>query len=467
MPENILLIDFGSTYTKVTAVDLAGEKLLGTAQSHTTVTSDIGEGFQAALALLESRAGKLAYSARYACSSAAGGLRMCACGLVPGLTAKAARLAALGAGAKVEKTYSYRLTGADIAEMERMHPDILLLTGGTDGGDTECILANARAIANSALTCPVVLAGNRVCAEECAEILRDKRVYVTDNVMPRFNELAIKPAQECIRSVFMERIISAKGLGDAQRLLDGVVMPTPAAAHAALELLARGCPEEEGLGELVAVDLGGATTDVYSMSTGDARQPNTIVSGLVEPYAKRSVEGDIGMRYSALGILENAGAQRIAALAGMEPGEVEAQIGALVKNVRALPENEAGMRLEEALASLAVEIALARHAGTLESVYTPMGWAYVQAGKDLREVEKLVFTGGALINAHGVAGIAAHALYHKEQPMSLRPLRLEVLLDRRYILSAMGLLSAAHPAAALRILKKELISYGSVQSETL
>lgn len=467
MPENILLIDFGSTYTKVTAVDLAGEKLLGMAQSHTTVTTDIGEGFEAALALLESRAGKLAYAARYACSSAAGGLRMCACGLVPGLTAKAARLAALGAGARVEKTYSYRLTGADIAEIERMRPDILLLTGGTDGGDTACILANARAIAGSALLCPIVIAGNRDCAEECADLLRDKRVYVTGNVMPRFNELDIKPAQDCIRAVFMERIISAKGLGDAQRLLDGVVMPTPAAVHAALELLARGCPGEEGLGELVAVDLGGATTDVYSMSSGEARQPNTVVSGLVEPYAKRSVEGDIGMRYSALGILENAGAGRVAALAGMDSGEAEARVGALVKNVRALPESEADMRLEEALAALAVEIALTRHAGTLESVYTPVGWAYVQSGKDLREVEKLVFTGGALINAKDIAGIASRALYDKKQPMSLRPQRLTVLLDGRYILSAMGLLSAAHPAAALRILKKELISYGSVQPETL
>ena len=465
MAEPVLLIDFGSTYTKATAIDLREERLLGTAQSYTTVQTDIGEGLSHALALLESRTGKLGFIARYACSSAAGGLNMCACGLVPALTGKAAKLAALGAGAKVGKTYSYQLTGADILELERIGPDILLLTGGTDGGDHACILHNARAIAQSRLACPIVLAGNRGCAEECATILAGKRVYVTANVMPRFNELDIKPAQECIRSIFMEQIIRAKGLSGAQSLLDGIVMPTPAAAHRALELLAKGCADEPGLGELMAIDLGGATTDVYSMSGGEPRQPNTFISGLIEPYAKRSVEGDIGMRYSVLGILEIAGRERIAALSGLAPEEAEVRVRAFAADTAYLPQCEEDVRLDGALASLAVGIAATRHAGTLESVCTPMGWSYVQTGKDLRDITKLVFTGGALIRSKSVARIAAHVLYNKEQPMSLRPIRAEVLVDGQYILAAMGLLCAAHPAAALRILKKELTSYGFVQQE--
>ena len=465
MAEPVLLIDFGSTYTKITAVDIREERLLGTAQSYTTVQTDIGEGLSHALAALERRAGKLDFTARYACSSAAGGLNMCACGLVPALTGKAAKLAALGAGAKVAKCYSYQLTGADILELERIRPDILLLTGGTDGGDSACILHNARIIEQSALACPIVLAGNRSCAEECEKLLAGKRVYVTANVMPRFNELDIKPAQECIRSIFMERIVCAKGLSAAQSLLDGIVMPTPAAAHQALELLSTGCADEPGLGELMAIDLGGATTDVYSMSGGEPRQPNTFVSGLIEPYAKRSVEGDIGMRYSVLGILESAGRERIAALSGFTPEVAEVRVRALASDPKYLPQSEQDVRLDDALASLAAEIASMRHAGTLESVCTPMGWSYVQTGKDLREVTKLVFTGGALIRSKSVAQIAAHALYIKEQPMSLRPMRAEVLVDGQYILAAMGLLSAAHPAAALRILKKELTSYGFVQQE--
>ncbi len=465
MAEPVLLIDFGSTYTKITAVDLCEERLLGTAQSDTTVQTDIGEGLSRALASLERQTGKLDFSARYACSSAAGGLNMCACGLVPALTGKAAKLAALGAGAKVKKCYSYQLTGADIQELERISPDILLLTGGTDGGDGACILHNAQMIAQSALACPIVLAGNRSCAEECEKLLSGKRVYVTANVMPRFNELDIKPAQECIRSIFMERIVCAKGLSGAQSLLDGIVMPTPAAAHRALELLSKGCTEEPGVGELMAVDLGGATTDVYSMSGGEPRQTNTFINGLVEPYAKRSVEGDIGMRYSVLGILESAGRERIAALAGLVPEDAEARVRALAADPKCLPQSEEDARLDRALASLAVESASTRHAGTLERVCTPVGWSYVQTGKDLRDVTKLVLTGGALIRAKSIAQIAAHALYNKEQPMSLRPMRAEVLLDERYILAAMGLLGAFHPGTALRILKKELTSYGVVQQE--
>ena len=130
----ILLIDFGSTYTKVTAVDVDSETILGTAQSYTTVQSDILNGLNNALALLRETIGPVEFSGQYACSSAAGGLRMVAIGLVPELTANAARQASLGAGAKVIKTYSYGLTEGDLAEIDRIAPDICLLTGGTDGG---------------------------------------------------------------------------------------------------------------------------------------------------------------------------------------------------------------------------------------------------------------------------------------------------------------------------------------------
>ena len=131
----VLLIDFGSTFTKLTAVDLDSERLLGTAQAYTTVETGIHEGFQKGLALLEEETGPLVYEETYACSSAAGGLRMIAVGLVPDLTGKAARLASLGAGAKVLKVYGFELTGSDVAEIEAARPDIILLVGGTDGGN--------------------------------------------------------------------------------------------------------------------------------------------------------------------------------------------------------------------------------------------------------------------------------------------------------------------------------------------
>ena len=131
----ILMIDFGSTNTKVTAVDLDEQKVLGTAASYTTVQTDVNDGLNNALKLLSEKIGDLEYEHRYACSSAAGGLKMISCGLVPELTAEAARQASLGAGAKVMKVYSYQMTEDDAEEIQQLKPDIFLLTGGTDGGN--------------------------------------------------------------------------------------------------------------------------------------------------------------------------------------------------------------------------------------------------------------------------------------------------------------------------------------------
>ena len=142
----VLLIDFGSTYTKVTAVDTDEPRLLGTANSYTTVQTDINNGLADALRKLEQTTGRLNFSARFAASSAAGGLRMLASGLVPELTAEAAKTASLGAGAKVLKTFAFKLTEDDAEEIKRLSPDIFLLCGGTDGGNTDTVIHNAKEI---------------------------------------------------------------------------------------------------------------------------------------------------------------------------------------------------------------------------------------------------------------------------------------------------------------------------------
>ena len=315
----ILMIDFGSTNTKVTAVDLDSETLLGTAAAYTTVQTDVGEGLQEAMRKLEEKIGKLDFAERYACSSAAGGLKMISSGLVPELTAEAARQAALGAGAKVMKVYSYELTEDDAEEIEALRPDIFLLTGGTDGGNKDNIIQNAQVLAECKADFPVVLAGNRTAARTCEKILTEagRQVIRCENVMPKFNELNIGPAQAKIREIFLDRIIKAKGLSQASQLISGIMMPTPAAVLAAMELLSRGTRSEKGLGELVAVDVGGATTDIYSMTDGAPDRAGTILKGLPEPYAKRTVEGDIGMRYSAAGIAEAVGIPMLSQLSGL------------------------------------------------------------------------------------------------------------------------------------------------------
>ena len=457
----ILLIDFGSTYTKLTAVDVESETLLGTAASYTTVQTDINEGLEAGLQLLEEKTGKLIYEKCYACSSAAGGLRMITSGLVPELTGEAAKLASLGAGAKVVGIYAFQLTEDDLEDICQAKPDIFLLVGGTDGGNTECILHNARMLASIEPKFPIVVAGNRTAARECQRILKNCEVYVCPNVMPKFGVLQIEPTQKQIREIFLNKIIQAKGLSKAAELLSDIMMPTPAAVLQAMELLAKGCEGEPGIGDLVAVDVGGATTDVYSIADGMPEHMNTVYKGLPEPYAKRTVEGDIGMRYSIQGIVDAAGLDRISQLSGLTKERVVELEEDLKQHTDKVPGGDEELEaLDSALASMAIEEAVSRHAGTIEETYTMMGQTFVQSGKNLTKVKQIVVTGGSLIHTKRTEEIAAHALYSPAQPASLRPKAADVWVDRTYILAAMGLLSSYYPKTALRIMKKELEYHG-------
>ena len=457
----VLLIDFGSTYTKLTAVDVEGEQILGTAQSYTTVQTDINDGLTNALRLLEEKTGKLEFAETFACSSAAGGLRMVASGLVPELTSEAAKLASLGAGAKIVGLYSFQMTEEDMEEILVLKPDIFLLVGGTDGGNTACIEHNAQMLASIHPTFPIVIAGNRNSARKCQQILADCETYVCPNVMPKFGTLNIEPTQKQIREIFLNRIIQAKGLSAAAQLLSDIMMPTPSAVMQAMQLLSEGCEGELGIGDLVAVDVGGATTDIYSMADGMPEAMNTVYKGIPEPFGKCTVEGDIGMRYSVQGIVEAVGAQRVSQLSGIAPQRVEELVSWLREHTDSVPDgNEELERLDHALASMAIETAVARHAGTMEETYTMMGLTFVQSGKNLTRVKQIVVTGGSLIHTKHTADIAKHALYSPAQPGSLRPKQADIWVDRKYILAAMGLISTRYPQVALRIMKKELEHYG-------
>ena len=462
----VLLIDFGSTYTKVTAVDLESQQLLGTADSYTTIQTDVGEGLANALEKLHAKIGPMEYTARYACSSAAGGLRMITSGLVPELTAEAARQASLGAGAKVLKVYSFQLTEDDIQEIMAIKPDIFLLVGGTDGGNVEVILHNAKMLASADFDFPVIIAGNRTAARECERILAGHEVHIVENVMPKFGVLNIEPARLKIREIFLNKIIQAKGLSKAAELINGILMPTPSAVMKAMRLLSEGCEDESGIGDLIAVDVGGATTDIYSMADGMPGDASTVYKGLPEPYDKRTVEGDIGMRYSIRGIVEAAGLPKICQLSGLDKKRVEELIDTLCEHTDMIPEPGSDLeKLDFALASMAIETAVARHAGSMEETYTLMGLTYVQSGKDLRRVRQVIVTGGSLIRTARTAEIASHALYSPAAPMSLRPMKADIRVDRKYILAAMGLLSEYDPTTALRIMKKEL-EYNGYSEQT-
>ena len=459
--KNILLIDFGSTYTKLTAVDVEAEEILGTAASFTTIETDINDGLTNGMKILEEKLGKLEYEACYACSSAAGGLRMVTSGLVPELTGEAAKLASLGAGAKVVGIYAFQLTEDDVEDIKKLNPDIFLLVGGTDGGNTECIIHNAKIIAGMKPDFPVVIAGNRNAARECERILEGFETHVCPNVMPKFGKLEIEPTQKKIREIFLNRIIQAKGLSRAAELLSDIMMPTPAAVLQAMELLSKGTENEHGIGDLVAVDVGGATTDVYSIADGMPEHMNTVYKGLPEPYAKRTVEGDIGMRYSIQGVVDVATPRKIAELSGLSEERALELVDFLKQNKDKTPDGDKELvALDYALASSAIEEAVRRHAGSIYETYTMMGQTFVQEGKNLTKVKEIVVTGGSLIHTEKTEEIASHALFSPTHPESLRPRKANVWVDRSYILAAMGLLSSYYPDVALRIMKKELEYHG-------
>ncbi len=315
---------------------------------------------------------------------------------------------------------------------------------------------------------PIVIAGNRSAARECERILEGFEVYVCPNVMPKFGTLNIEPTQSRIREIFLNRIVSAKGLSKAAELLSDIMMPTPAAVLQATKLLADGYDGELGIGELVAVDVGGATTDVYSIADGMPEHMNTVYKGLPEPYAKRTVEGDIGMRYSIGGIVDAAGIERISELSGLGKGRVTELVEDLKQNTDKVPGGDSELEaLDFALASCAVKEAVTRHAGTIGETYTMMGLTYVQEGKNLTKVKQIVVTGGSLIHTKRTEQIASFAQFDAREPQSLRPKSANVWVDRTYILAAMGLLSSYYPKAALRIMKKELEYHGYSEQTNL
>ena len=264
-----LLVDFGSTYTKVTAIDLEAEEVLGTAQSSTTIEDDVRIGMNKALAELEKQTGLKPedYVDKYSCSSAAGGLKMISIGLVPALTLEAATRAAYGAGAKVVGGYGFELSNSEVRKIVDEHCDIVMLAGGTNGGNKAVILHNAEKLAASDIECPILVCGNSSVQDDVQEILESagKKVYVTDNVLPSVDEVNVGPAQEVIRDIFVKHITKAKGLDKAIEFIGRDIIPTPKATLNAAELLAEGTPHEKGMGSVLILEIGGATINVHSV----------------------------------------------------------------------------------------------------------------------------------------------------------------------------------------------------------
>jgi uncharacterized protein (TIGR01319 family) len=467
-----ILIDFGSTFTKVTAVDLTQARVIGGSQSPSTVSTDVREGLLRALTLLHEKHSVfdespknlsiLAGKTVLASSSAAGGLRIAVVGNVPGLTVEAANQAALGAGAKVVGSTAFKLSAERIREIEILRPDMILLTGGVDGGDSETILHNAGVLGRSALAIPIVVAGNQVAAQEVCHTLeqRGKEVRLVDNVMPRSGTLAVESAREEIRKLFMERITHAKGLDQVKEFV-AVVLPTPMAVLEGLRLGADGTAEEKGWGDMLVVDVGGATTDVHSIGYGHPAGENVIAQGLAESYAKRTVEGDLGIRFNAMTILNRVGLDKLAEDLDQDFSKYSVSVDALRNYIEQIshetgtvPQAQWHFAADAVLARAAVDLAVARHVGRRERVVAREGEAWVHSGKDMRDTHTLIGTGGVFIYNSFADYILTQSPATDDRVQTLRPRNPSRFLDSSYLLYAVGLLSQDHPDVALRLFKR-------------
>lgn len=452
--DKILLIDFGSTFTKVVYVDLSSNEIIAQAKHFSTVSTDITIGLKSCFKSISDSLGTdhLEISDALACSSAAGGLRIACIGFVPEYSMEAAHLAALGAGAKVVGCFSYEITRRELEQIEKQYPDIILLTGGTDGGDKKVIVHNAKMLASREWKdTTIIVAGNKSAADDLDEIFNacPFRVIYTKNVMPELGRLDVDPCNNEVRDLFINNIIQAKGIGKAKALIKNVLMPTPSAVLEAARLLSEGRGDEKGLGELMIVDVGGATTDVHSIADGKPRDGVVLYQGIPEPYVKRTVEGDLGLKYNIDTLV------RLAKEKGFSP-DIE-ETACRFHDQGFTPMKKEEVDCHSLLSRLAVDIAVGRHVGRIEVRYTPMGELLIQHGKDFSTIACIIGTGGAILFAKDPYEIMKAGLFKETEPYILRPKSPEFYLDAEYILYAGGLLGQLDPEKALHFMKRYLL----------
>ena len=437
MPEVALCLDVGSTFTKGAAVDLNTGELLGTAEHRTTSDTDVLDG----VAVLRAELRVPSDAATYACSSAGGGLRLAVVGYEREISAEAGRRVALSAGARVVHVSAGRLDRAARAELAAARPDVILLTGGTDGGERSVLLHNAASLAAGRPRIPVVLAGNSAVRDEAAELLAVRRrvVLPTANVLPDIGAIDPGPARATIRRVFLQHVIGGKGLSRGPRFARLVSAVTPDAVLTGVALLGEMVrTRDAGARGVVVVDVGGATTDVYSALT-----PEDARSAVAPLWDRRTVEGDLGMRWSAPSLVAAAESERLDAQGLAAPAAARAAA------VDVLPATAAERAIDARLGGLAAIIALRRHVRA-ES-------AYDEGSVSAEGADVVVLSGGVFrhLDPAGRAGVVDVLRGDRGGARAVLD-RARIVVDDDYVLAPAGLLVASHPQAARRLLESLL-----------
>lgn len=449
---NLLVAEIGSTTTVVNAFDGIGSpcpKLLGQGQAATSVLEgDVNIGLKNAIDDLARnlKVEEIIYDELIATSSAAGGLRMTVHGLVYDMTVKAAREAALGAGANIKSVTSGRLRKSDLTKIKEINPNIILIAGGVDYGERDTALHNAELIAEMDLGVPVIYAGNIENHEEVKELFEDKKseLYIVENVYPKIDQLNIEPTRKVIQQVFEKHIVHAPGMKKVRDMVNGPIMPTPGAVMEAAKLL------YEEIGDLMVIDVGGATTDVHSVTEGSEEINRILINP--EPLAKRTVEGDLGVYVSMPNVVNLIGKEKLAEELNITLDELEE----VIEIHAPIPRAEIDIRFTEVLTYHAVINAVKRHVGSFRNIYGPGGKKTVAEGKDLTGVKYIIGTGGALTRLPNRVSIMNQIPLSNKGNELLPTKEAKVLVDNNYIMASLGVMSTKYPETALKLLKESL-----------
>ena len=455
MKIDVLVAEIGSTTTVVNAFDhLESDSpvFLGQGQAPTSVKEgDVNIGLQAAIEDMKKNLHieneKLEYTNMLATSSAAGGLRMTVHGLVYDMTVKAAKEAALGAGANIHLITAGKLSKVDMIKLDRIKPNIILIAGGVDYGERETALYNSELIAASDLNIPVIYAGNIAVADDVKLIFetysKEKNLHIVPNVYPKIDILNIEPTREVIQDVFEKHITEAKGMEKIREMVNGPIIPTPGAVMKASKIL------KDEIGDLVTIDVGGATTDIHSVTEGTEKVNKILVEP--EPVAKRTVEGDLGVFINKKNIVDIIKIEKLEKELNMSSED----IGKFTDSDIAIPQTEEHKRFIERLTKEAVIVSINRHAGGYRTYFG--GKTNTLAfGKDLTAVKWIVGTGGALTRLTAREEILNSISQFNRADKLLPTAEAKILIDNDYIMASLGVLSSLNKEAAIKLLLKSL-----------
>lgn len=402
-------------------------------------------------------------------SSAGGGLQMVVAGAVSSMTTESAERAALGAGAIVMDAISIddgREQYERVSKIRHLRPDIILLAGGVNGGNVtlplelaETILqADPRPRFGETLRLPVIYAGNSSIRDQAEEILGSHFEFVPiDNVRPELEREDLAPARDAIHELFLHHVMShAPGYRKLLNWTPIPIEPTPAAFGYMVQTAA----EQEGI-QIVAVDIGGATTDVFSVFRSKTAE---------EPVFNRTVSANLGMSYSVANVLLEAGEEAVRRWLPVEISSDEIRDRLRNKMIRptTIPQTKEDLTLEQAVCREALRLAFIHHkrlaVGLRGAQQTrTIAEAFTQQSKsesliDMLSLDLIIGSGGVLSHAPDRRS-TAFMLLDSYEPTGVTRLA----VDSIFMMPHLGVLSRIHPQAANQVFFRDcLINLGTV-----